>query len=433
MTEGASRRMARGEAASPRRVSAWAPLRRQPFWVILGASFAMNLGVQYISPLLPVMKGEMHLDVVQVGWLVAAYSLPSLLVTLPLGIAADLWGGKRVLVACSLLFGLSGVAAVWVTDFGQLLVLRVIQGVGNAAMASLTISLLAEGLSADEQALSQSYRVAVSSSAEFVLPLLAGLELAWFGNWHIAFLAFALPCAVGIWAIFGLPGSSEGGHGKGRGKASYGRQLQAALVTPAVAGVTAGGFARWFMKYGYFSYIPLYLASQLHASSTAIGLIVGIPGLLSALAATQAGRFGLGQNGKLALVVSLVVMGAGLPAITLVHSVPAAVAFSVVMGAADGICGPLLNAYISHLPPAAVRTAVVSVSGLIRNAGKAAAPVVAGALVVMTGEYSSAMTAIGLSGVLAVGYLFPFLRPASAGSPRPAGDEAVAASRSQAR
>lgn len=367
----------------------------------------MNLGVQYISPLLPTIRTDMHLDAVQVGWLVAAYSLPSLLVTVPLGILADMWGGKRVLVVCSLLFGVTGVASIWASTFSELLALRVLQGIGNAAMASLTISLLAEGLSPEEQALSQGYRVAVSSGAEFVLPILAGFVLLWSGSWRFAFAAFGISIIVGVWALFGLE-EERRSNSSPTGRTEYGKELGRTMVSPAILGVTAGGFARWAIKYGFFAYIPLFLASEVHASTAEIGLIVGIPGLLSALAATQAGRFGLAQRGKTALVVALVVLGAALPALTITHSVLLVVAIAVVFGAADGICGPLLNAYISHLPPRSVRTAVVSISGLTRNVGKSAAPLVAGAVLVASGQYTAAMATVGVVGVLAVAYLFPF-------------------------
>ena len=65
------------------------PLRHQAEWVILATAAVTNLGVQYISPLLPAMRSDLHLTTVQVGWIVGGYSLPSLLLTLPLGVAAD--------------------------------------------------------------------------------------------------------------------------------------------------------------------------------------------------------------------------------------------------------------------------------------------------------------------------------------------------------
>ena len=366
--------------------------------------------MQYIAPLLPAIRHSLHLSPADLGWVIAAYSLPSLLVTVPLGVLADLWGGKRVLVACLILFGASGVATIWVTSFEQLIVLRVVQGIGNAALATLTISLLASGLPPREAALSQGYRVVVGSGAEFVQPVLAALILTWTGDWRLPFLLFLMPIGIGIWAVFGLRGGDTGAHGRQVLKTGFGHQLGSALTEPAVLGVTAGGFARWFIKYGFFAYVPLYLASQLNASATEIGLIVGIPGLLSALAASQAGRFGLGRPGRWALVVSLACLGAAMPGITLLHSVGGAVGFSVLMGIADGICGPLLNAYISFLPPAAVRTTVVSVSGVMRNFGKTAAPLLAGALVVPAG-YTAALLAVGLSGLLAPAYLAGLFRP----------------------
>src|SRR5919201_4437232 len=96
------------EFVAPR--SAWAPLKRQPEWVILATTFTANLGVQYLSPLLPAMRSDLHLTTVQVGWIIGAYSLPALLVTVPFGVVADVWGAKRMLIVSLAGFGLSGLA-----------------------------------------------------------------------------------------------------------------------------------------------------------------------------------------------------------------------------------------------------------------------------------------------------------------------------------
>lgn len=403
--------MSEGGPSQP--VSAWLPLRRQAFWVILAATFAANLGVQYISPLLPAMRHSLHLSPIQLGWVIAAYSLPSLLVTVPLGVLGDLWGGKRVLIGCLLLYGLSGIATVWVADFTQLLVLRVLQGIGNAALATLTISLLAAGLAPREAALSQGYRVVMGSGAEFVQPVMAAAILTWTGDWRLPFLLFLLPVATAIWAIFGLRGADTGAAEAGAFRTGFGRQLGSAISDGALLGISAGGFARWFIKYAFFAYMPLYLATQLNASANEIGLIVGIPGLLSALAASQTGRLGLGRVGRWALLISLAVLGGTMPAITIFHSITWAVVFSILMGTADGVCGPLLNAYISFLPAPAVRTTVVSISGVIRNLGKTAAPLVAGALLATAG-YTFALLAVGMAGLLAPGYLVALFRRSGA-------------------
>lgn len=387
------------------RTDALAPLRHQGEWVILASSFSINLGVQYVSPLLPAMASDLHLTTVQIGWVVGGYALPSLVLTLPLGVLADFWGSKRMLVIALVVFGVSGLAVVTASSFGQLLFWRVVQGIAFAPLATLTISMVAETVPARHQAMAQGYRSVVGSASEFVLPLLAGASLAIFGSWRPAFLLLTAPLVIGIWAALVLPAGTRG-ELRQRG---YATQAAAAAREPAILGVMMGGFARWFLKYAFFAYLPIYLTSRLHAQAVETGAIVAIPGLVAAIVASQAGRLGLSQRGRTSLMVGLVVFGVCLPAFTVISAIWWTAVVAVVQGIADGIIGPLLNSFISILPRPTVRVAVVSLSGLVRNVGKTIAPTVLGPLILGLG-YPLAFGAVSLVAVSAAIYLLPLVR-----------------------
>lgn len=363
------------------------------------------------------MRADLHLTTVQVGWIIGGYSLPSLLLTLPLGMLADFWGAKRVLVGCLLLYGISGLGSVTAGNFSDLLVWRVLQGIAFAPLATLTISMTADTLPRQDQTMAQSYRSVVASGSEFLQPVMAGYILVAVGNWRPAFLLFAIPLGVAIWALFALPSSAERKRGL---RGGYFSQSAGAMRDPAILGVTIGGFARWFLKYGFFAYMPLYLASVVHAGPTEIGYVIGIPGLVGAIVASQAGRFGLGRSGKLALTASLAAFGVCMPAFTIFPNIWWAVAVAAVQGVADGILGPLLNSFISVLPQASVRVTVVSISGLVRNIGKTVAPTLLGPLILASG-YSLSFAAVGVLAMAAPIYLAPlFGRRDPGGEPEPA-------------
>jgi ACDE family multidrug resistance protein len=371
--------------------------------VVLAASFSMNLGVQYVSPLLPSIRAGFHLSAPEAGLVVGAYALPSLVMTVPLGVAADLWGAKRLLVASLAVFGAAGVGAATSPTFPALLAWRLLQGAAAAPLASLSISTLADIVPAHRQAMAQGYRSVVASASEFVLPVLAGYSVVASGGWRAALLLLALPLGVAAWGALVLPDVRRP---RQRG---YAAEVAAASREPAIVAVTFGGFSRWFLKYGFFAYLPLYLAQHLHAPADQIGYVVGIAGLAAALVATQAGRLGLAGHGKAALAASLSAFGLCLPAITLVGSIWWAAGMAVLLGAADGVLGPLLNGFISVLPPPGVRVAVVSLSGLVRNLGKAIAPAAVGPLVLLLG-YTGAFALAGLVAIAAPAYLIPLYR-----------------------
>jgi MFS family permease len=265
--------------------------------------------------------------------------------------------------------------------------------------------MVAESVPQEHQAMAQSYRSVVGSGSEFILPLLAGSIVAVLGSWRPAFLLLVAPLAVGVWAALVLPGGSPSRHHR-RG---YVTQAGTAIREPAIVGLMIGGFARWFLKYGFFAYMPLYLASRLHAHPVEIGYVIAIPGLVAAAVASQAGRLGLAHRGRASLMASLVVFGACLPAFTLLPAIWWAAAVSVVQGVADGVIGPLLNSFISMLPTSTVRVAVVSLSGLLRNIGKTVAPTALGPLILVMG-YPLAFGVASVVALTAGVYLLPLFK-----------------------
>ncbi len=74
----------------------------------------------------------------QVGFLITVFTLPGILLTPVAGVLSDRYGRRRVLVPSLFLFGVAGVAGALATDFGLLLVLRTLQGVGAEALERST-------------------------------------------------------------------------------------------------------------------------------------------------------------------------------------------------------------------------------------------------------------------------------------------------------
>src|SRR3954452_17542640 len=115
------------------------------------AAGATVFGAQGISPALPEVQKHFDISNSQVGLITAAYMLPGVLMAIPLGWAADRWGRRIVFSSTAFLYGAAGAAQALAPTFGVLLGLRVVQGIGFAALMPLSVTPIADSFRSGEQ------------------------------------------------------------------------------------------------------------------------------------------------------------------------------------------------------------------------------------------------------------------------------------------
>ena len=105
------------------------------FQVLLLASVASPLGASVVSPILDSLTEPMGVGEAQIGLLMAVFTAPAIVLIPVVGVISDRYGRKPVLASGLGLFGLAGVAVGLTTDFGVVLGLRLLQGIGYAGVA----------------------------------------------------------------------------------------------------------------------------------------------------------------------------------------------------------------------------------------------------------------------------------------------------------
>jgi predicted MFS family arabinose efflux permease len=96
--------------------------------VVLTATAMAVTGIYAMSPILSALTGPFGVSDARIGAVITAYTAPSVVLVPLVGLVADRFGRRRLLVAGLLLFGLAGAAVALTTDFTVVLVLRVVQG-----------------------------------------------------------------------------------------------------------------------------------------------------------------------------------------------------------------------------------------------------------------------------------------------------------------
>ena len=89
-----------------------------------------------LGPLAPGLQQQLHLDEVQVGWMVAVPVVMGSLMRIPMGALTDRWGARRVFPALMLFSALPLLAlAIWHETFGQLIVFGFLLGFAGSSFA----------------------------------------------------------------------------------------------------------------------------------------------------------------------------------------------------------------------------------------------------------------------------------------------------------
>ena len=95
--------------------------------IIFGVTLIAVMGISSITPAFPGIIRYFGISTHQVGWLIAAFTLPGIFLTPVTGILADRFGRKLVLVPALFVFGIAGFLCSFMRDFHSLLTLLFIE------------------------------------------------------------------------------------------------------------------------------------------------------------------------------------------------------------------------------------------------------------------------------------------------------------------
>ena len=337
--------------------------------------------VSGVSPAFPQMVEVFGISRAQVGWLVTAYSLPGIASAPVIGVLADRWGYKRVLVPTILAFSVAGTACAFARDFEVLLALRALQGMAAAPLVGLSITIIGTLYDGPTRNQLIGYNSTALSVGTAVYPLLGGglAAIAWY--WPFAMPLLATP--VGLAVAVGMKSPDGGGTVDWE---AYRTAARAALGDRRIVGLLLLNAGFFTLLFGVvFTYVPELLSTRFGTASTAGGLVLASLSVGSGLAATQLGRVASAVSLRQILVLSFVGLAGALALMAWAPSAGAVGGCGFLFGVAQGFNQPAQHSHLSAQAPAASRGVVLSLNGTVLRVGQAGGPLVAGAVLAWGG------------------------------------------------
>jgi EmrB/QacA subfamily drug resistance transporter len=175
------------------------------WWVLVGSClglFILMLDSTVVALALPTIERDLHASADNVQWVLNAYLLVLSVLVVTAGRLGDIAGRRRIFVIGMTVFAAGSVLAAIAWDDAVLVLARVIQGVGGAALVSLSLAIVSHAFPAERQGQALGIWAAVSALALAIGPLVGGvlIEVDWRLIFWINLPIAALGIAIILWA-----------------------------------------------------------------------------------------------------------------------------------------------------------------------------------------------------------------------------------------
>lgn len=351
--------------------------------IIFGVTLMAVMGVASIAPAFPKIVESLGISTKEIGLLITVFTLPGVFLTPVLGVLADRFGRKRILVPSLILFGLAGGACAFTLDFNTLLIFRFFQGVGAASLGSLNTTIIGDLYSHSGRRLNEAmgYNAGVLNIGTASYPALGGL-LASFG-WNYPFFLPILAVPVGLVVLFLLknpePESTQN-------IKDYLKNTWKGFQNKQVVGVFAISVITFIILYGVaLIYFPFYMKKTYNSSAVVIGLYISAMSVGSGLTSSRLGKLTKKYSRKQLLLTAFVLYALSLAMLPLMPNLTLLLIPVVIYGVANGLNIPTAQGLLAGLSPLEYRGAFMSANGMVLRMGQTLGPIVMGIIFIPWG------------------------------------------------
>jgi len=349
--------------------------------IIFGITLTYIMGVSIITPAFPKMVKELNISAKDIGLLITVFSFPGILLTPLLGVIADRWGRKKIIIPSLMLFGIAGGACFFTRDFTLLLILRLIQGIGAAPLGSLTVTIIGDLYSGKELVAAMGYNSSVRSIGSAGYPAIGG-ALAMI-SWYYPFILPVIAVPIGFLALSHLKTPEPKNEVYIREHLNIVRRK---LRNRQVVRLLAIGIISFIMLTGsYMTCFPLLLGNSFSASPLIIGLIMASVSLIAAITSSQLGKITKLFSERNILKISFILYALALLVIPFIPQLGLFLIPILIFGIAHGINVPVVQSILAGLAPMKYRATFMSISGMTFRIGQTLGPLLMGVVISVWG------------------------------------------------
>jgi EmrB/QacA subfamily drug resistance transporter len=228
-----------------RRIGVASDHENYKWWALSCTSLGMllatiNSGTLIIA--LPDLERSLDTTLLQLVWVILAYMIASTVLVLTAGRLSDLFGRKRAYVIGFAIFTVASLGAGLAANGTQVILWRILQGIGGAAIFANAAALVTDAFPRRELGLAMGTNTMVAAVGLVIGPVLGGALVLI--SWHWVFW-FNIPIGLAgtFWAASVLHETARTEHTTDLDLLGTG--LYVAGLTGLVLGVSRGGLSGW--------------------------------------------------------------------------------------------------------------------------------------------------------------------------------------------
>ncbi len=200
----------------------------------------INSGTLIIA--LPDLERHLGASLLELVWVILAYMITSTVLVLTAGRLSDLFGRKRAYVGGFLVFALASLGAGFAGDVTQLILWRILQGIGGAFLFANAAAMVTDAFPKSQLGLAMGTNTMVAAVGLVIGPVLGGVLVSI--SWHWVFwFNVPLGLAGAIWGALVLRELAK--PDTVRGLDLPGTAAFVAGLTGLVFGISRGGISGW--------------------------------------------------------------------------------------------------------------------------------------------------------------------------------------------
>ena len=215
------------------------------WWALSCTSLGMlmatiNSGTLIIA--LPTLESSLHTSLLVLVWVILAYMIASTVLVLSAGRLSDLFGRKYAFAAGFAIFAAASLGAGFAGTGTELIIWRIIQGVGGALLFANATAIVTDAFPATQLGVAMGTNVMVAAVGLVVGPVLGGalVNISW--QW-VFWFNVPIGIAGAIWGLVVL--REKGGRDAVRGLDPLGTLTFLVGFTGLVLAISRGGLSGW--------------------------------------------------------------------------------------------------------------------------------------------------------------------------------------------
>ena len=338
------------------------------------------------------------------GLLIAAGSVPGIVVAPLIGFLADRFGRKKVLVPCLVVYGIFGLLVGLSPSLFWFLLIRIFQGLGSAGLINLVVVIISDNWASLDRARLIGQNAAAITISVAIYPVVGGVITDLIG-WRWVFLAFLAPLVVAFFVSKNLQDHQP------RSDVSVREQISGAfseIVKPAIATNLVIVIILFMAIFGLFqSLLPVHLEREFGLLPTGRGLVASAPAIVAALSALAVARVRKRVQGGVIIYASLLIWGISFLMMGF-GSLPILVLATMIYGLSEGLMIPTLQDLIAENAPEQLRGALLAMWTGAARLGQTVGPVTI-SLALMGFSTSWVLVSAGVA-MIAISVLASFTR-----------------------